>query len=808
MAVAPEEPQLVRRPLVPAAAFFVLGVSMAGLRSPVIPLVMAVGLGAVVSLLAARRRVAAALLLPLVFLAAGVFVGRADRAPPDSLPAKLDRAPRVVEGRLLDPRLAEDGFSAELEISSVAAGPVPGAARPAWGRARVFVPQAKLPCGRAGDRVRVHARLSRYPRPDAPGRFDLPAWAARQGVSLSVVATGADESCVLVEPRKWGWPYVFSDLRAQMAAAVRTRVPGPARGVVLGLALGGTKGLPEASRRAIRDAGLSHLLAVSGFHVGVLAALSLGVWTWLFGRWPAACERWGASRLAALLTVPVTMGYPVLVGSPPSAVRAGVMLTAVVFGRWVLRGGDAWSALAAALLAMVAWSPDSLGDPGFQLSFVAVASLLRIPPALERALGWSPATWWGPLRYGWTVGASTLAATLGTAPLVAIHFGRLSVVGLFANFPASLIAVVAVPVSIAGASLGAAVPEGSGWLLDIAGGLASMLLDLAEGAASLPGAAWSVPVPSAFELVAFALAMAAWTTPGASRRVRRFGWLCALVIPLAMGWGWGERAFSESTTVTFLPVGQGDGAVVELPGGRTVLIDLGPRGRRQDAAERVIVPFLRHRGIRSVDLLVLTHPHADHIGGWAGLRRAMTVRQVWWGADHREGPEDLLKAVGEAEPDVPGIGTRFEAGAAHLEVLGPIRTATSYAHVNDGSLVVMLRHGARRVLFMGDAEVESEAELVERYGAGLRADLLKVGHHGSRSSSTQVFLREVRPEHAVISLGRDNGFGFPHAGAWTRLESTGAQLWRTDQVGAIRAHTDGKAPWKVEGYLEAGSRTQ
>lgn len=799
----------------PAAIAFALGVGVAPPGSALWALLLALGSVAAVVGLAARRRLLAALLLPLSFFFAGWTAGALDRPPTETISdvfgGQLPEARVVVEGLVLSaPERSERGDRFDLEVVGVGPGPVPPRLSPATARLRLFVahgdrgaggPELEAPCGRPGDRVRAYVRL-RAPRPrEHPGGFSARDWAHRRGHALEAFASGPDR-CVRVAARDDGaLRLLLEDLRLEAHAAIDRVLPTGSRGLVRALSTGDRSALTPLDRDAIRDAGLAHLTAVSGFHLGVVAWLWLSGLGALFRRIPRISEGFGARRAAALAALPVVGLYPLFVGATPSAVRAGLMLGTVLLAHLAQRGREVWSALAAALLVMAGSDPASLGDPGLQLSFSAVASLLVLPAAFERALGLSTAGWPGPLRFAWTALLGSLAATVGTAPLVALHFGRLSLIGLLANVPAALIAGLAVPLSLLGGLLGALVPVVGAPVLRLAGAVADGLLLLASASASLPGAVATLPPPSALELATYYFFLGALAVPAGSRRLRRAGWaaaavFAALVAAVPLG-----RALSTETRVTFLPVGQGDGAVVELPGGTVVVIDAGPSGLGADAGARVIAPFLRHRRIGRVHLFVATHPHADHIGGITGLLEAVPVDRVWWSGDRREGPEEALLALARLEGDPLRPGLRLEAGAAVLELLAPTAPPDAYPSVNDASVVVRLRHGERTLLFTGDAEADGESRLLARYGrAPLRADVLKAGHHGSRTSSTRAFLEAVDPEHVVISCARGNGFGFPHREALERLRQTRARLWRTDLQGAITVVTDGRR-LDISGYL-------
>jgi competence protein ComEC len=795
------EPQLVRRPLVILAVAFCVGALLPADR-PVLEVSVAVAFALGAAALAWQRHVVAALALPLVFLLAGLAASALRLPPAETASAVVDldgKDAAVLEGVIAEaPEVSPRSTRLLLDLVATATVPA-GPMAPVRGRVSLFVVPAEggppVECGEAGDRVRVFARLRPIEDRTFPGGLPRRALAARRGVALLGHARGADR-CVVLGPAEGFAPgRAMERVRGALHQAIDRALPGSSAGVVRAFATGDRAAIDRATSDAFADAGLSHLLAVSGLNLAIVAGLSLVALGWLLRRSERVALGPGVARTSALVAAPFVVLYTLLVGASPSAVRAAVMVLALLGAQATHRSDEAWSSLALAVIVMVAWDPTTLGDVSFQLSFAAVAALLRIYPALRARVGQRLEQRPRLVRLGAEVALASLAATIGTAPLVARHFGRLSLIGIVANVPAApLSSLVLVPLSLVGGLLGLFSEALAAPVLTLAGWAAEALVAMARFFASLPLAAVRLPSPTILECLLFYGATIGFSLLPRRRWARRMAWGSLLALLVSFGGAWASRQLSRELEVTFLPVGQGDAVLVDLPGGTTMLVDTGPPGEEVDAAERVILPFLRHERIVSLDYVVLTHPHADHTGGLRALAEAVPIGEVWWTGDRRDVEEALLAPLSKLRARVVGAGVpALQVGDATVEVLGPVRPASSWPVVNDGSVVLSVGLGARRILLGGDAERAAEASLIESAGHRLRSDVLKLGHHGSATSSTEPFLEAVGAATAVITVGRGNVYGLPHREVLRRVEGRGMAVFRTDEDGAVTVRTDGEA---------------
>jgi competence protein ComEC len=663
-----------------------------------------------------------------------------------------DRTPAgIVEGEVIVEADVAGEEVDRLDLDLVGVAPIGRPMQTASGRATAR--GAFGSCG-AGDRVRVFGVLRSRRADGFPGeRARTPS--AFVSVRHCARLRGG------ITPRTFTEP-----LRRRMRAAIDRALDGDPAALVRATAIGDRSGLSPELDRAFRDSGLSHVLAVSGLHLVVVAAVATRMLAFLLGLVAPIRERLGVRRLSAALALGLVAAYTSITGAAPSAVRSAIMISVLFAGEIMDRRREAWSALAAASLVMVALDPAVLATASFQLSFAAVASLLYAGPPVAVFLRRAPPG----IGFIGEVACTTLAATIGTAPIVAHHFGRVSLVGLAANLPAvPLSSFVVLPMSLLGSIAGLGSDPIARPILMVAGMSAEVLASIARAAAGAPFATAPVaPIEAGLAALAAALLLGP---------KRRLAIVPAAVLAVLSSQGPPPVA---GLRMTVLPVGQGSAALIETSSGR-VLVDTGP----PEAAERVLVPFLDHRSVDRIDLLVITHPHLDHTGGLEVLRRRVEIGAVWHNGDSRDAPPDL----GGFDARVVTATAAAVVGDMVIEVL---HADAGAATVNDGSIVLRVSHRGRRVLIAGDAEAGGEEAMIES-GADLSADVLVVGHHGSRTSSTKPFLDRVRPMWAIISVGRHNRFRHPSPIVLDRLRAGGATVLRTDLDGAITIETDGEA---------------
>jgi competence protein ComEC len=531
--------------------------------------------------------------------------------------------------------------------------------------------------------------------------------------------------------------------------------------------------------------------------------------------------------VAASIALVAAIGFTAMTGARPSTCRALLVAAFVLVGIIVDRRMRLLHALAWAASALLLWCPSLLWDPGFQLSFAAT-SALAIAFRDERPLRYSSQRFAArALRNLQALARASFWATLATAPISLYHFGEVSWLALLSNLLAvPLTTLLLLPLSLLGLTLSSVWSGAGSIVLELAVSLSEGLAAACYQVESLFALQVRAPL-SSLEWLCWAAFVLALLGPWFSHRKRTLLLLCSIAFfslsrHCAGPW---EAARSDSLRVTFVEIGQGDAAVIEVPGGEVWLVDGGglpfvressPEARQRMAetpARQALLPYLRHRRIERIDLVVVSHPHPDHYLGLQAVARQMPIDELW--SAHVSAPqpgpyEDWLHELRQSGTRIhaPKLGTSRTRRGAALEVLWPRYSRPDEAptrarpdpilSVNDNSLVLRLDFAGRRVLFTGDIEREAEELLVAEFASELESDVVKVPHHGSPTSSTQAFVSATRPALALISCGRANHFGFPDRGVVSRWREQARHLLRTDQVGSVTLEVSPEGEIEVE----------
>jgi competence protein ComEC len=744
----------------------------------------------VVALAAARRHRA-------LLLAAGIAFGAARGARP---------AMTAPDGVGIDDRVAD-------RVTGVVRGPIVrgprgnGAVLDTGGAAIwLWTDQPLVPGERVAATGFVHT-----PRglrdPAVPDRADA---VHARGAELEVTARSLERLGDAAGAVELAWRWAGAT-QARWARAIDQAGGDPVgRAALRGIAVGDRGEVPPALDQRWRAVGIYHVLSVSGLHLAVVAGLAFGLLRRL-----VAASPWGGrtrpARWAAPPALVLAVGYTMVTGAQLATVRSLIVVALVLLGHALDRPLKLVDALGAAALAILVWRPADLFDPSFQLSFVAALTLALGAAGGERTRG---------VR-GWLVRGLTSSAwvALTTAPITAFQFHQVAAGGVVGNLILTpIVELVALPLGLAGAVLDLAPPiTAASWIVGLADRGAGVLAEVTPvGHVAVAGAALMTA------LVGLSLALAA-------RTGRRDELAWALWLALCLTWSLGRSPPpSGALRVTFLDVGQGDAALIELPDGAVWLVDAGGNPGARDLAQaaapgRAIERVLAAYDHTRIALAIVSHPHPDHYLGLAAIEAPIDA--LWTaedtGAPRKDAgaapPRAALPGFGAIAAALAARGTRIEhpplgvarsqagvelsvwapryqpsAGAPARCAADPVRT------VNDNSLVIALGYRGHTIVFAGDLEAEGEDVLV---AAGIgRADVVKVPHHGSPTSSTGSFVAATHPRLAVISCGPANAFGFPSPDVVERWRAAGADVARTDRDGAITVTIDRDGALAIERF--------
>lgn len=697
---------------------------------------------------------------------------------------------------------------------------------------------------RIGTIIQANGTFSRYKGPNVPGAFDASTWAKNTGLSgffkrnktapekpsksktdrsttNKHSQSPADspqaytpppfESLLIISTPKWN---LLSWLNAKRRSAYDILQAHSSSGIMPALILGTTRGIDDATRDDFGRLGIAHVLAVSGMHFGIIAFIIVVALRWLISRSPYVMRRWGRRRLSLLLMFPILCIYLFFVDAPLSAQRALIMLAMCNLGQITGRKCDKVRAFLFAAIVMTAINPSVIFSISFQLSFAAVLGIIWCTDFYAKYVQIHILSLPLPQRMTKIIDSCasalviTIATSMTTAPFVLYHFGQLPILGTLTNLivipwvtfilmPAMIVATFAI---IARIPMHEHIATTAQKLEDYTCAFASF------ANAHIPVACIDVLPNFALSLATAAVVCLVWI------RLRPTKWRIYLAIIPAIALSIVVGAFAmapqaltkpNGIRMTFVAMGQADATLIEFPNGKNMLIDAGAEVSRQsNATQTQLIPFLEQRGIRTIDIFVITHWDYDHVAGIPHLfeQNAFTIGEIWHNgfASDDERWQRAIDQSGIPSQNIQQLPSNRSFGNANIHVLWPnpsfpiTATNDDIIPTNDTSIVLRVSIGHFSALLMGDAPESIERQIMlSDPQLTANATVLKAGHHGSKTSSSKPYIAHVNPRYAIFSVGQNNRYKFPHFDVESTFFEQKTKMLRTDTNGTIQITSDG-----------------
>lgn len=668
-----------------------------------------------------------------------------------------------------------------------------------------------------GDRIRFISKIHAPRNFGNPGEFDYKWHLEREGI----YAKG------YIENERWivkisdgsqnpFWANIEKVRKALNGIIDKTASAN--KGIMKALLIGESGEIPKEIREIFAKTGTSHILAISGLHIGIVAFVVYSLFYKILLQSEKLALAFNIKKLAAIASILPVLFYGLIAGFPVSTERAVIMVIVFILALTIDREKDLFNTLAIAGFVILIISPSAIYNISFQLSFASVFAIVYLMPrfktpdselSLRGALDPKQSqddiasalprndmilnsyTW---LKNKIIIGILvSIAASIGTAPIVAYHFHRVSIAGIIANVIAvPLMGFIVVPLELSAAFANMFSSGLANLILQIASLFLNISVWFIALFSRLPYSSIWVSTPTIFEIIVFYSLIICIVNLKKSSIAK---YAAAILIIALIGdyayWHYHVN-YNKNLKVTFLSIGQGDSSLVEFPKGKRMLIDGGGiRDTDFDTGERLIAPFLWKNKIKNIDYIVMSHPQSDHFKGLQFIAENFNVKEFWWNGDNAESEEyeDLIRTIEKKsiKKKIVGIGA-IDINGAKIE---PLNQLKSDIDKNNASVVMKISYGDAKFLFTGDIEKQGETTLLAA-GRDIKADVLKVPHHGSKTSSTEDFIKSVSPKIAVISVGYANQFHFPHKDIIGRYEKADIKILRTDLMGAVTIETDGK----------------
>ncbi|WP_378953737.1 DNA internalization-related competence protein ComEC/Rec2 [Pelosinus sp. sgz500959] len=645
-----------------------------------------------------------------------------------------------------------------------------------------------MPIALQGDEIQVTGEVVLLHGYNNPAQYDSVAAAKRQGIRSRMSIEGHSVK-ILSKNNSASWKYTLAIWRDRMIKSMQKVMPESHAAILAGMLFGGYGGIPHDIVADFATTGIVHILSVSGSHIALVVGVVTAIGTSVVRRFTLPMI------LIPLVAATIVTFYAVLCGLTPPVLRSLIMGLIALLAVCFERENDAKNSLLLSALGMIVYEPTLIFDLSFQLSFASTAGLVFLNGKLVKMMASLPLGLAKAL-------AVTIAAQLGVLPFIAWYFNSFSLSSFVANLLIVPLIEGIVILGLFGAVAGLMMGILGNIIMVICSLLINVVIQCSAWLAAVPGAkVYIPPIGISGGLVYYALL--AWVygykpknmvslTELIQKWPRQSAIFAFVVVILIIV----DKIYPRPMYVHFIDVGQGDATLITTPHGRTILVDTGGvvgNTNDFDIGDRVVVPYLKHYGVLAIDYLFLTHGHQDHAGGAAAVARELTVRNSMLARETHTQP--VRNLINEGKKQGSTFIAVYEGQRIDLDgvVIRVIHAANSM-HIgqnNEVSSVIQICYGKQSFLLTGDLEGQGEEDILAS-GKNIKSTVLKVGHHGSKTSSTIDFVKAVAPEYAVISVGKNNRFGHPHRDTIQRFFVQKSQVYRTDQQGAIVFKTDGE----------------
>lgn len=685
-----------------------------------------------------------------------------------------------------------------------------------------------------GDKIAFSGRIKPIKNFKNPGGFDYKRYMAFKKVRASSYARG-DRIKIIEKRSEKGLQWIIDVKRKSIDDIIDTLEDKDARAVLKALLIGKKNEIDRSLREAFYRSGAGHILAISGLHIGIVATVSFLFFSWLLSFSRHLLWEGSGKKAAAILSLAPVLVYGLISGMSPSAQRAVIMTAVFLFTFVAVKEYDIINTLAISAILILLIFPPSLFSISFQLSFSAVffitygfSTIKNIFVFNKRSCADKAGITILQKLYLFFITAAIVSffALAGTLPLVMFYFNQVSLAGIISNMIiVPLIGFVVVPLGLIGVFVSLISVSGAQLCITAASKALQVAIKIVGFISNFPFAAFKTVSPSHIEICLYYIIILAVLNVFFVKKEKDdifFSWknkkvsakqaaVCISIIAFTaiaadVIYWINKRYWNSNLNVTIFDVGHGSSALLEFPKGYCMLLDGGGFSDNKvfDVGARIIAPLLWQKKIKTIDTIVLSHPNSDHLNGLLYIADHFNVKNVWTNGESTDAKEHirLNKIIDDKNicaPSYSQLLRKHVINGVLVEILYPVKDFEikkkddSWRDLNNNSLVIKVCFGTSSFLFPGDIELDAERELVAVHGSILKSSVLLAPHHGSKTSSSIVFIEKVDPEYVIISSGSNRRFNLPHKSVINRYEKRGCRILSTAEHGSVSISTDGES---------------